>query len=474
MSTSRGLLRSGSAATAAQLVRIVALQLTHIVVRRHVPPEELGVWNWIEPLFLLLATLRDLGVPSHVVRLVPMPFGSLLRVELRWGLLLAAGVALGAPWLALGFAAPGPALVAALRVMAVFLVLEGLSAVALTWFESRLEIERTLSAELARTATYCAVVLAASLHGYGFWSFVLAQIAAQAVFAAELWRRARREITLVEAPGPVLGLVRASLPVGTVWLLSMAVMYADSFVVGGLFDRRALGLYAFGYGYAFLVTRILQQPFGRALYPAFVAHRAEPEEQFRAYRLATVVFLGLEMPAALFLAANSELVTLLLAGREYLDAAPYLALLAFAPIVDPLGRFGGELLLARNRDRARLISLGLQLGALVGGGVVLSLVLDSPFGMALANFLPVGSLVVLVVLARGGDRAGLARLTRDLLWVYFVPVVPFALVWTLWSDRPWLHLVVTLLAAAASVGWVWRRYGTELRAYFSEPVPGAP
>src|SRR5690606_33678859 len=112
--TSRGLLRSGSAATLANLVRTLALLITHLVVRRFVPPEEWAVWNWLEAVFLVLATLRDAGFPSHAVRLRPMPLGNLLRSELALGLLLAGGLGFFAPHLAGLMADPHPALAQAL------------------------------------------------------------------------------------------------------------------------------------------------------------------------------------------------------------------------------------------------------------------------------------------------------------------------------------------------------------------------
>lgn len=471
MSTARGLLRSGSAATVAQLVRVLALQATHIVVRRHVPPDEMGIWSWLEVVFLLLATVRDLGVPSHVVRLRPMPLGTLTRIELGWGAIVGAAVALGAPLAALAFRGSSPAVVAGLRILVVYLLLEGASAVALTWFEANLRIERTLPAELARTFVYCAVVLGAAWAGYGFWSFVAAQIAGQAVFVALLWARARPGMELVHEPGSTLPLVRASLPVGGVWLLATAVTYADLFVVGRLFEREAVGLYAFAYGYAFLMTRILQQPIGRSLYPALVAFDTDQREQFRAYRLATVFFLALEVPAALFIAANAELITRLLAGERWLGAAPFLSLLAFAPVMDPLGRFGGELLLARRADGARLLSLGLQLAVLVGGGIALSLALASPRGMAWANFAPVGSIVVLVFLARRAEGGELSQLGRELAMVYLAPLVPFALAWLVAGDRPWLRCLATALAATISLAWTARRSAAEWRSFFrAEPA----
>lgn len=474
MSTSRGLLRSGSAATAAQLVRILALQAAHVVAGRYVAPAEWGVWIWLEPVFLLLATVRDLGVSNHVMRLKPMPFGTFLRVEVVWGCVLAGTVFAGAPWLAGALAGGGPGVVAGLRVLTLGLVLEGLGAVAMTWFEARLAIERTLAAEFLRTGAYCAVVLAGAISGLGFWSFVAGQVAGQALFAAALWRRARPEIDLYHVPGSTLAVVVASLPLMGVWLLTTALASADAFVVGRLFEPRLLGLYGIGYSFAFLVFRVLQQPIARSLYPALVAYNEDPARQFRAYRLATLLFLALEVPAALLLAANAGLVARVMRGEQYLGAAPYLALLAFAPLADPFGRFGGELLVARGLDRTRVVSLVLQLAARVGGGVALSLWLGSPFGMAWANFLPLGAPVILVALVRAGAGAELGRLTRDLAGVFLAPLLPFAAAWWLAGDDRWLRLALTLAAAALALAWTWRRHGADFRDFFAGPKAPGP
>jgi O-antigen/teichoic acid export membrane protein len=192
--------------------------------------------------------------------------------------------------------------------------------------------------------------------------------------------------------------------------------------------------------------------------------------------LATVFFLALEVPAALLLAANAELVTLVLAGEGYLGAAPYLALLAFAPLVDPLGRFGGELLIARHLEKARVVSILLHLVALVGGGILLSSRFG-PVGMAWANFLPLGAPVVAWTIWRYAPGA-LGRLLHDLLEVYLAPLVPFAPVLLVPTDRPWLRFAASALAALGSLGWFWYRFGARFRAFFGRSataaVPTAP
>ncbi len=467
--TARGFLRSSAAATAAQLVRMTALLATHLVVRRFIGPATWGLWDWVQTVFLVLAALRDLGVPSQVLRLRPMPMGNLLRVELGWGGFVALATAVAAPLLAGLMAEPSADTVALLRVLTVFLLLEGLTAVALAWFEANLRIERTLAPELARTGVYCTLVLAGGATGWGVWSFVAGQIGGQAILCAWLWMRARRDgIHVVAEAGRTLPLIRDSLPLGAVWALALAVTYVDPFLLGVLFRREAVGLYAFAYFLAFLVFRILQQPIGRALYPALVAYRDDPARQFDAYRHGTAIFLAIEAPAAIFLALNAERVIWLLGGSKYDGAATYLRLLAFAPLVDPLGRFGGEYLIARHLDRARVLSLALHLAALIVGGVLLCRWLG-PIGMAWANFLPAGAPIVAWALWRSA-RGRLGRLARDLAEAYLAPVVPFAVAWALSPAGSWLRFGLSALAGLTCLAWLWRRRGAELREFFRPPA----
>ena len=204
--------------------------------------------------------------------------------------------------------------------------------------------------------------------------------------------------------GGTLTMLASSIPLGSIWLLAFAVTYADALILGSRFPDAVVGGYMFAYVWAFFASRVLQQPIGRALYPALVQFGDRPEQQFLAYRLATKVLLAIEVPAALFLFLNADLVVQILGGERYADQADLLRLLAFAPLVDPLGRFGGELLVARNRDRDRILSLVLHLTALVAGGLYLAHRFG-PVGMAWANFLALGAPVLLWSLARI-DRAG--------------------------------------------------------------------
>jgi O-antigen/teichoic acid export membrane protein len=476
LDTPAGLLRSGGAATLAQFVRVAAILLTHLALRRLVSPADWGLRDWTESLFLLLATVRDLGLPSHVVRLRPIPLGNLLRVQLVWGGALGLALLAGAPLLAAAFRTPRPDVALVLQVMVLYLLLEGIASVPLTHFEAGLRIGRSVVPELLRTVAYCTAALALALSGWGVWSFVLAMVGSQALYAALLWARARPTMELHFERGGTLTMLATSVPLGSIWLLAFAVTYADALILGSRFPDSVVGGYMFAYVWAFFVSRVLQQPIGRALYPALVQFGDQPAQQFMAYRLATKVLLAIEVPAALFLFLNADLVVQILGGERYAGQSDLLRLLAFAPLIDPLGRFGGELLVARHRDRDRIFSLLLHLGALVGGGLWLSH-RYGPVGMAWANFLPLGAPVLIAALARI-DRRGLGALLLDLLETYLAPIPLFALAWWAAGDHLWLRFGFSALAGLASLAWFWHRFGNRFMKFFARreavEAPAAP
>ena len=136
------LVRSAGAATLSALWRLAITFGTYVVLRRLIPPADMGVWNWAEPLFLLLGQIRDLGVPGHVVRQRERDYGGYLRLQLFWGGALAVALFAAAPVLALLFEDRDASTVSILRLLCVFLFVQGLGSVPLTFFEAEQHIAR--------------------------------------------------------------------------------------------------------------------------------------------------------------------------------------------------------------------------------------------------------------------------------------------------------------------------------------------
>jgi O-antigen/teichoic acid export membrane protein len=462
----RGLfLRSAAAAGLSQGLRMVVTFAAMLVLRRTVPAADWGLFAWAWVVFMILGALRDLGLAYHAMRLSPRPWGNVLRLELYWGGALSLLVLLGAPAIAAWQVDPHPALVGVVRVFALYLFFEGLAAVPRFYFDAEQQVGRTLGPELLRNLLFVAVALPLSFAGHGIWSLAIAHVAAAASYAAALWIRAWPEIPLLHQPGRTLELLRGSLPLAAIWLLLILTRWLDPLVLGLRFPLEIVGNFSFALEWATLaLAQILVPALGRALYPALVACADDGEALFRVFGTTTVAVMALEVPLAFFLALNAEWVVLLVGGGQWTLAPSFLALLALAPLVDPFGLFGGELLKARHLDRMWILSGGVTVLAFAAGGYLLTGWLG-PLGMALVHFLPLGAIPMAWGLWRVAP-APFVRLARDLAFVYLAALPGFALV-HFFADAgsPW-RVFWSLAAALLALGLSAWRFGGELRRFF--------
>ena len=463
--------RSAGAATFSQVWRVGVTFGVTLLLRRLIPRGDWGLWDWALVVFLILGALRDLGLVYHVVRLPKRPYGNLLLVETVWGGALAAGAAFAAPLIARAFKDTHPWDVEILRALCLFLFFEGLASVPRVFFENELRIGRTVVPEIVRNLVFAVTAVALALLGYGIWSLLVAQVGCTAVYAAHLWLRALPEIPLRFERGNTLRLLADSVPLALIWFLVILTRHVDPLILGAQFLKETVASYTFAYFVAFLVTTTLVPAVTRALYPALVAFAAEPKRLVEAYRLATLFVLALEAPVALFLFVNADTAIRIVGGGQWSEAPTFLRLLCFAPLVDPFSRLGGEMLKVYHRDRIWIVASATTLVSFLGFGVGFTLWLG-PIGMAWANFLPLGGLVMAWAV-RGVAAEGFAALCRDIAVVYLAPLPPLAAAYLLFPGDPTLRFVASLGAVAIAFGFYAVRFGPSFRAFFRDPVAAA-
>ena len=240
-------------------------------------------------------------------------------------------------------------------------------------------------------------------------------------------------------------------------------------MLGLRFEFQTVGNYSFAYEWATMAAgQILLPAITRAFYPALLALGVRSKRMFRAYSLSTLFILSLEIPAACVLFLNAELILRLVGGGQWTEAPYYLRVLAFAPLVDPFTRLGGEMMKALHWDRLWIFASLLTVLSYGVGGYLLTGFMG-PIGMAWINLLPLGSLVIAWAVYRISPE-GFRRLGADLLFLYLVPLPLFLGVYLAVPENEWLRLVMSLLAAALTVAAGAWRFGADFLAFFRNPT----
>ncbi len=461
--TTRRFARSTGAATFSQIWRVGVTFLITLALRRLILPGDYGLYDWALSVFLVLGAVRDLGLVYHIVRVPSRPYGNLLFVQATWGVALALGTFLGAAVIARGMTEPHPEVVPVVATFSLYLLLEGLASVPRVYFDAELQVGRTVAPEILRNLVYAASTLTLAYLGYGVWSLVVGLILSTGVYTAHLWARAIGSMPLTWERGNTWRLIRHSLPLGSIWFLAIFVQRVDTVILGLRFSADKIGHYYFAYFVAVLVTVTLVPAITRTLYPALVAYQDEPERQAEAYRLATLLILAIEAPVAAFLLVNPETSIRILGGEKWILAPAFLKVLALAPLMDPFSRLGGELLKVFHKDFVWIASVGLTLLSFIGFGWVFT-GLWGPVGMAWANYLPLGGLVMAWAIYRVAPGP-FRQLVQDIVLLYGAPVVPFLLAWWLGGERIWTRFALSLAALGVVFAFYAWRFGAAFRAF---------
>ncbi len=139
--------------------------------------------------------------------------------------------------------------------------------------------------------------------------------------------------------------------------------------------------------------------------------------------------------------------------------------------MDPIGRLGGEVLKTLHRDRLWIVINLLTLGSFVFWGWLLTGGDLEERGMAWANFLPLGAVVMFWSLYRVSPK-GMRQLLGELAWIYILPALVFLPIYFL-VDHRLLRFAVSLVALSGLGAFFWRRFGHQFRDFLRESAGAA-
>ncbi|MGW5363362.1 lipopolysaccharide biosynthesis protein [Actinopolymorpha pittospori] len=299
------------------------------VLARILVPEDYGVFGLALLVINILIGINDVGMTMAVVR-----WRGDIRTAARTAVTLAvvvsvglyAVVFVGAPAYASYMDAPEAA--SMLRVLALVLVLDGITAVPSAILIRRSQQPKLARAELLTLPVGVAVTLGSALAGAGGWSLVAGQLVGNVTMAVALIVLAGSWLRPGFDRATARSMIVFSVPLATTSLVEYVLLNSDYFVVGRLLGTTALGYYVLAFNVSSWPVTAVTQSIRRVSISEFAAMQGSPEQLDRAFRSGFVVLVKVMLPLVMGLGLLAGPFLRLVFGGQWAPAAPVLTWLA--------------------------------------------------------------------------------------------------------------------------------------------------
>ncbi len=307
---------------------------TLLVLARLLTPADFGIAALATSLVVIVDIVLEIPITQALVRLK-----SIDRSHLDTGFTLGflrsivvAIVILAIAW-PLSLVNKDQILVPLVSVLAIGPIAKGFSSPAMAHFARNLGFRPVFVMEVAGKIGACAVVAIIVFFGGRYWAIV-ANFAMASVVATLL--------SYVLAPyRPALSLSRLADFAGFIGWFSAAQLVAafnwqsDRFLIGIFSDKASLGRYAVASDVSVIPTQSIIGPAMQPVMAAFSQVASDPEHIGIAFLKAVRFVMLISVPACLGISLTADLITDLLLGSQWVEAAPLLSVLALSIIPIP-------------------------------------------------------------------------------------------------------------------------------------------
>lgn len=429
-----------------------------VIVARLLTPTEMGVYGVSLSALMLLTAFQNLGFQSFLVRegaLADETIGTVLTMAMLQGAALSALLYLGAPLLA-GFL-DEPRITHALRILCLFALLSPVETIAGGLFQRQMRFDLSTVVGFVRVSSAAAIAVALAYRGYSYaslsWGASLGQALTTAVAVMFLGRELLRRPTLTRWRD-VWGYGRNILV--TTSLANLFSRLPD-IVLGKLAGIATVGFYGRASGIVDAFNTGVLYGVHRVVLKALVASRDLTGRIDYVYLRTLRAATGLFWPMYAGLAVLSGPVIAMIYGPRWTAAAPVLALLCLAGIIQVSVMSRQEVLIATGRERE------LPKLEAIRGGVGLSLfTVGASYGLVPAAASRIGEALALHLSSIGRIREAADTTFRALYRCYgasaLVTLAAVAPAATLMVRRHWSTQVAPAemfaVIAAGALCWL--------------------
>jgi O-antigen/teichoic acid export membrane protein len=302
-----------------------------IVLARLIAPSEFGVFAAALVVLSVVVSISELGVSVAIVqaadreevdRIAPV----VTTVSVASGAGLAALMALLAPWLAQALGAPAAA--GPIRVLALSLVIAGLSATPSACIQREFRQDRKLIADTVSfvVTTVVAVVMASA--GFGAWSLAWSRVVGNVVLFGFTFALAPARYRPAWDAALARRLLRFGLPLAGASIVVFAVMNVDYAVIGNILGPTQLGIYVLAFNLSGWPVGAFSSTVRAVSLPAFSELRYDPLRHQASFGRALGMLFVPVVPACVLLGVLGHPLVRFVYGARWSDAGGPLAFLA--------------------------------------------------------------------------------------------------------------------------------------------------
>jgi O-antigen/teichoic acid export membrane protein len=301
-----------------------------VVLARLLEPHAFGLVAIALTITTVLDYIQESGVGAALVQRrddVKQAAASALLWSSSAGLVLSTLCFATAPLLARAFGAPEATNV--IRAMSLLLLIRGVSIGPGSMLDRDMNFRTRTLGELSAGFAQLGISLGLALAGFGVWSLVIGQIAAQAVQSSILWALAPWRPHPRDASLTVLReMLRYGRFVSLGNILGLVNRTLDNLVVGRVLGAAALGVYSIAYRLGDFPTAVVGYAVGRVMFPAY----SRLQDDLDAFRHAFVQNMErvalLALPTSVVMFVYAEPIVSVVLGDKWLAVVTPLRILA--------------------------------------------------------------------------------------------------------------------------------------------------
>jgi PST family polysaccharide transporter len=342
-----------------------------LVLARLLAPADFGVVAMGTAIQGILATLTEFGFTKAIIRMQRPQhahYSSAFTLNAITSALVAVALLIAIPVAQLWYDDARVAPV--LATLAVMSLIGGFRNLGLARYERALDFRPFFLIALARKLSSFTIGAVCALLWHDYRALLAGMLLGSIVEIAATYRLTRFR--------PRFTLSRARELMGfSVWWLAgeMATMFGrrgQDLLIGQQLGAATLGQYAVALDLATMPTTEIVAPVMRAVYPGYMQMKDDVGRLYSAFVRVWGVIALLAIPSAVGIACIAPLMTVVVLGPKWLDAAPYMGALALIGALQALNSCYWPMLLTRLGPRTvfRLAALGVALTIPVFGVVL--------------------------------------------------------------------------------------------------------